>query len=123
MGKGWSILIPSGPGEKKHLFFVLNDPGDAAELVLASVSSMHSRADTTCLLYPDEHPFIRHESHIDYRHCRTERTGHLERLIDCGYCERREDVSEELIERIIDGAYESRHTKPRILGLLDRRQS
>ena len=118
MRKGWSLLIPSGPDGKSHLFFVLNDPKDEEEVVLASVSSMRRLADATCLLEPGDHPFIRHESFLDYRLCRTYPRTHLEPLVGSGYFERREDASEDLIERIIDGAFRSKHTKPRILALL-----
>ena len=112
-------MIPSGPGGKKHLFFVLNDPGDGEDVVLASVCSMRPRADTTCLVHPGEHPFIRHESYVDYALCRTYPKQHLEVLIQRRYCERHQDACEELVERIIDGAFDSKHTKPRILALID----
>lgn len=119
MHKGWTILIPSGDGRKKHLFFVLNEPDEGEEVVLASVCSMRPRADTTCLLHPGDHSFIGHESYVDDGLCRTDQKEHLEHLIQSGYFVRREDASEDLIERIINGAFESRHTKPRILDLLE----
>ena len=111
-------MIPSGSNNRSHLFFVLNNPDDDTEAALASLCSMHRRADRTCILSPEDHPFIRHESYIDYRLCRTDAVAHLERMQEGGYWTRREDAGEDLIERIVKGAWESKHTRPRILRLL-----
>lgn len=118
MRKGWTLLIPSGPRDKNHLFFVLNNPKDG-EAVLACLSSMHQYADRTCIVNPGDHPFIRHKSFIDYRHCRTDRVTHLTTLLERGYIQRMDKASDALVERILKGAKRSEHTKQRILDLLD----
>lgn len=112
-------MIPSGPDHRSHLFFVLNDPDDDTEAVLANLCSVHRRADRTCILNPGDHPFVRHESYIDYRHCRTDTVAHLKKMLERGYWTRREDADDELIERIVEGARGSEHTRPRILRLLE----
>ena len=117
--QGLDHLDSIGRWKEKAPVFVLNEPGEGEEVVLASVCSMRPRADTTCLLHPGDHSFIGHESYVDYGLCRTDQKEHLEHLIQSGYFVRREDASEELIERIINGAFESRHTKPKILDLLE----
>ena len=119
MRRGWTLLIPSGPGDKRHLFVVINDPGEDEEVVLASLSSVHARSDTACPVHPGDHPFVDHESCIEYRYCRTDSIAHLNTLLKSGYITRREDASDELVERILEGAWASDHTKPRILKLLD----
>lgn len=118
MRKGWALLVPSGPKDKSHLFFLLNEGADTDGAVLAPVCSIHPRADTTCLLHPGDHPFIDHESYIDYRQCRTDPFRHLGDCIQSGYFQRKEDASDELIERIAQGVYLSKHVRPRIRGLL-----
>ena len=118
MRRGWTFLIPSGPNKKNHLFFVLNHPDDNTDAVLASLSSMHRRADRTCVLRPGDHPFIRHESYIDYRHCRTDCLIHSSKMLESGYWIRCEKAADQLVERIVDGARRSEHTRPRVLKLL-----
>lgn len=119
MRRGWTLLIPSGPGDKRHLFVVITDPDEHEEVVLASLSSVHARSDTACIVRPGDHPFVRHESCIEYRYCRTERISHLTPLLESGYFTRCDDASDELVERIVDGAWTSEHTRRRILDLLD----
>ena len=119
MRRGWTLLIPSGPGDGRHLFIFINNPGENEDGVLACLSSMHAHADRTCIVNPGDHPFVRHESYIDYRHCRTDSIAHLTTLLEKGYVTRREDASDELVERILDGARRSEHTRRRILELLD----
>ena len=101
------------------MFFVLNYPDDNVEAVLANLTSMHTRADRTCVVYPGDHPFVRHESYIDYRHCRTDTVAHLRRMLERNYWRRHQDATEDLIERIVEGARQSEHTKLRILKLLE----
>ena len=118
--RGWSILIPSGPGRKKHLFFVLNEVEDKREwsVVLAPVSSMREKGDSTCILKPGDHPFIKHKSFVEYGQCRTDSLTHLEQQVKSGNWERKDDASQRLIERIIDGLFDSPQTKPRIQKLI-----
>ena len=68
---------------------------------------------------PGDHPFVRHESYIDYRHCRTDSIAHLTTLLNSGYVKRMADASDELVERALEGAKRSEHTRQRILKLLD----
>ena len=119
MRRGWTLLIPSGPGDRSHLFIVINNPGEDEEAVLACLSSIHARADRTCIVNPGDHPFVRHESYIDYRHCRTDSIPHLTTLLERRYVTRHEDASDELVERILDGARGSKQTRRRILKLLN----
>ena len=119
MRRGWTLLIPSGPNNKSHLFIVLNDPSEDEEAVLACLSSLHRRADKTCIVNPGDHPFVHHKSYIDYRHCRTDSIAHLTTLLNSGYVRRMEDASDELVERALEGAERSEHTRRRILKLLE----
>ncbi len=78
--KGESLLIPSGPGEKRHLFAILLDPvpvegyGSKPLVLLASVVSIK----------PGDHPFIRHDSFVDYRFTRLEQAEHVEARVSEG---------------------------------------
>ena len=65
-----TLLIPTGP--KLHLHIILTDPAidpldDVSKMLLVSISTVrHIRPDDTCILRPDDHPFIRQESFVDY---------------------------------------------------------
>ena len=121
VGKGWSFLAPSGPPPKKHLFFVLNNPVNPRQwdVVLASVSTLRRRADKTCILSPGDHSFISTQSFIEYASCRTESALHIGKMLKSGEWERKDDASSELLNRIIEGAFRSPHTKPRVFEFLE----
>lgn len=110
MERRWTLLMPSGPGGKKHLYFVLNNASGTGNLALAPLCSMIPEADRACLLSPGDHPFVRHESFISYRECYESRSIHLESMLATGYVQRREDASEELFQRVLNGARTSRLT-------------
>ncbi|MFC4789288.1 MULTISPECIES: hypothetical protein [Giesbergeria] len=113
--KGESLLIPSGPSEKRHLFAILLDPcrvegrGSKPHVLLASVLSIKPGmfVDDSCLLKPGDHPFIRHDSFIDYRFTRLEQAEHVEARVAEGVFDVKESCSPDLIRRIIEGALKS----------------
>ncbi|GAB3362746.1 hypothetical protein GCM10027395_23850 [Giesbergeria sinuosa] len=63
--------------------------------------------DDSCLLKPGDHPFIRHDSFIDYRFTRLEQAEHVEARVAEGVFDVKESCSPDLIRRIIEGALKS----------------
>ncbi|MDH6185469.1 hypothetical protein [Polaromonas sp. CG_23.6] len=123
--KGASLLIPSGPENKKHLFALMLDPvlvdgyGSKPRVLLACVTSVQHGmpGDDSCLLGPGDHPFIEHDSYVDYRFTRLEPVEHLQGRVQEGTFIAKEPCSLELIKRIIRGALKSRRI-PREFKLL-----
>lgn len=126
--KGTSLLIPSGPKNKKHLFVLMLDPalvdgyGSKPHVLLACVTSVKDGVpgDDSCLLGPGDHPFIDHDSYVDYRFTRLEPVDHLQRLVLEGTFIEKESCSPELIKRIIQGALKSRRIPREFKLLLDK---
>src|SRR6056297_2327314 len=91
---------------KKHLKIVISDP-DAEDMVLVvSVSSIPQRYrhDDSCELFVGDHPWIKHPSFIAYNHCaELDRTKILSEHFS-GEIILKEDISEELLLRIQEGA-------------------
>tara|TARA_R110000868_G_scaffold231117_2_gene484465 strand:- start:306 stop:665 length:360 start_codon:yes stop_codon:yes gene_type:complete len=101
--------------DKKHLFIVMTSPtGPLEEVLLFSISTYtgSKKQDSTCLLEPAEHPFISRPSYVYYRGARIERLPNLMRALDSGLFVRKEQVSEELFHRIVDGMYRSKAIRP-----------
>lgn len=114
--KGESILVPSGPEEKQHLFSIIIDPVTVsgygskplALLVCAVSIKPGIIIDDSCLLFPGDHPFIIHDSFIDYKFTRLEHKEHLEKCVNKGLFTVKEQCSSDLIKRIIEGALKSK---------------
>ena len=114
--KGESLLIPSGPDDKSHLFAILLDPvlipgyGSKPHVLLASVVSTKPGLliDESCLLHPGDHPFIGHNSFVDYRFTRLEPAAHMESRVHEGMFHVKEPCSTEMLKRIVAGALKSK---------------
>ncbi len=69
-----TLLIPSGPvndPDRKHLFVLLTDPIEAPDfngkqVLLVNIASVPKSLpyDSTCILQPGVHRFIKHESYV-----------------------------------------------------------
>ena len=111
-----SVLVPSGPGEKRHLFALLLEPvvvdgyGSAPQVLMASICTVRPGlfVDQSCLLSAGDHPFITHDSYVDYSFARMESQAHVEQCVAAGTFTAKEDCSPELIRRIIQGALVSK---------------
>lgn len=110
-------MVPSGPQSgQKHLFALMIDPvvldgyGSKPCVVLACVTSVKDGvpSEDACLLTQGDHPFIEHDSYVDYRFTRIEQADHLEKRLLDGAFTAKEPCSPELIKRIVQGALKSR---------------
>lgn len=115
--QGKSILIPSGPKNgQHHLFSLLINPqniqgyGPEPQVFLACVCSIYPDTpfDDACILRVGDHPFIRHDSYIDYRNSRIEPAQKIEANVASGLFIPHEDCSIRLMRRIIASAETSR---------------
>lgn len=121
------MLIPSGPDAKMHLFAILLDPikidgyGSQPQVLLTSVVSIKPGIilDDSCILRPGDHPFIEHDSFVDYRYTRLETAQHVEGRINDGVFVLKEPCSPELIRRLIQGAMKSRRISREFKKILE----
>ena len=126
--RGESLLISSGPGDKKHLFAILLDPvevigyGSRPHVLLASVVSIKPGmiVDDSCLLRQGDHPFIRHDSFVDYRFTRLDPAEDLQARVADGVFDVKEPCSSDLIQRIVSGAIKSKRISREYKAILER---
>lgn len=116
---GNTFLVPSGPGGN-HLFFVVIGPinieGEPPGQFLL-VNATSNSNDTACIIQPNDHPFIKHESYIAYRYARMETAADLQRKIGSLFIQR-ENCSPELLKKIIEGAKKSKYLRRDIKAIL-----
>lgn len=81
-----AFLIPSGPNDENHLFFVLTDPAKHDTLLLVNATTCHPGAphDSSCYMNVGDHPFFRHQSYIFYEGARAITQQRLRTLIATG---------------------------------------
>lgn len=114
--KGQCLLVPSGPGEFKHLFALLIDPvvvagyGSQPRVLLAGLTSIKAGCtfDDACILKAGEHPFITHDSYVEYRFARWDTAEHIGDLVQSGVFSKKEPCSPDLLQKVVNGALRSR---------------
>lgn len=123
-----TLLIPSGPAhdpDRKHLHIVLTDPGltkdDSKAVLVVSVCSIprSNLYDSSCTLFPGEHPFVVSDSYIAYQFTDLVDPTHLEDKVKANVFIAKPILDEKVFGFVIDGLRESPHTPPRYLRFFE----
>lgn len=97
----------SGNG-KRHLRIVITDSNEQNEFLTVAVDTLRSSSqDKSCIIEQGEHPFIKTRSFVNYHYARVLNFTQVFNGLQKGVFIRKEDVSEELLKRIQDGAKKS----------------
>lgn len=119
---GDTFLVPSGPGELKHLFVVCTGPnGPPDRRVIVSVSSIRrgKHFDPACPVAAGEHKGIVHDSYVAYRFADLKSAADIDRFLASGYYIERGKMSEALLSRVLAGFATSDFTPPWAIKLVD----
>ena len=91
--------------EDDHLYFVISDPQLNQDVVaVVALSSWSPHKDQSCILEPDDHPFVRQRSCIYYPDARCLEMENLRRAFRGGILELHNPASPLLLEQIQEGA-------------------
>ena len=97
-----------GGGEvhgEDHLWLIINDPSAHAGVALiVNVSTLRPNAETTCIVHPGEHPFLRHDSYIRYGSGRGVKVADLVEAVKRGLLKPHQAASKALLEKARAGA-------------------
>lgn len=106
-------FVLSGPEftPAPHLWFILTDPEPPDDQVVA-VMLVTSRAhtDKTVTLVPGDHPFVQHESNVDFGSAILVRSGRFQRAMQGGRCHFQPDMNASLLRRLRGGLLASPRT-------------
>jgi hypothetical protein len=110
-----SCLLLAEPAEpplnKPHLWFVLTDPsGNPPSVVAVMMRTVTRFTDSTVILQPGDHPFIKHDLAIQYSNAQRFNVERLTRAMHSGRCHLRDTMSPELLDRVRRGLLESLYT-------------
>ena len=103
------FLLPSGG--KEHLHFVVTDPVGEKVLIVGITSSV---LEVEFTLNRGDHPFIRHQSCINYRKAQIISTDVIKRCLNEGLWRRQRDAREAIIQKISEGVLKSSRSPERI---------
>jgi hypothetical protein len=105
-----------------HLWIIISEPepGTAKCVAVNITSFTNNQGDTSCVLNPGEHPFIRDISVINYDDAQKVDGSSLQKMEAAGFLEKREPVSSQLLMKIQQGAQMSDDLDPRLADLVRR---
>lgn len=114
-----TLLIPTD--YNNHLFILLTGPKQPEGYtcnnnLLVPIGTVYPERpyDATCLLYVGDHPFIRHDSYVNYRMSRIEATDKIDTMVRNGAFSQRDNLDGAIFARVCRGLLESRHTALKI---------
>jgi len=112
--KKGTVLIPAGP--TKHLFAIITDKCPAGEHLLVNLTSIRAgiKHDSTCEVRAGDHPFVKHNSYVDYRRAETMTAARIAARVDDGTFSVHDDLSDALLQAFRDGVEDSEDVKQRV---------
>lgn len=101
---------PQSPGVD-HLFVVLSSPDHQGKFALVNITSQDAGKEQTCVLLPEDHSFVRHETVVRYRSAVVVDLQLFEKAIENGIMKPQEAMKAAVLERMQNGALASRYTE------------
>ena len=124
-GKKTTFLAPVPSPKQLHLCIAMTEPQEEpAIVVMVNISTVHNKRheDRTVILQPGDHEFIKHESFVAYEYAKRVRVSVLETRHQKDQITIKDEVSDELFEKILEGLFQSPRT-PRDIKTLCRRST
>ena len=108
---GDTFLQIVGSAPSPHLWAVLWGPAGAADAYLVVMFvTLRAHSDRTCILRSGDHPFIRHDTAVEYRQVARWTDERIQVGLARGLLKPRAPFDEPVLERIRAGFFTSAHT-------------
>jgi hypothetical protein len=117
LNAGDTFLLSTPPNDK-HLFVAIA-PTQSGKYLCVNVTSKRNNSDTSCVLQQGDHPFIRHDSVINYKKAREVDPSVIQNQINRGNCIQHQPVSPSLLNRIQQGGINSTRLKNKYKNYLN----
>lgn len=103
-----------------HLWAVISDTQQSVdEIVIVNFTSWRENGDKSCLLDKGDHPYIHHQTYINYRDAYVVTLAKLEELESKGLITRNETLKSSILARVREGAMVSPFAKLKIRKILE----
>jgi len=117
MKAGDSVLMPKpGANQIPHLWIVITDPNNNGECVIVNITTYKAISDNTVVLKSGDHPFIKHDSIVEYMDARIVSEQKLEAAIKGGAAISKERCPVSTLAKIQKGILKSPHAARKIVA-------
>jgi hypothetical protein len=109
MKAGDTFRIPQpGTSLDSHLWVVISDPAqDANAILIVNFTTVRADSDTACVLAAGEHPFVKHDTCVNYRGAKVVSEASIQTLMSAGHVQPHAAVAAAILKRIQEGAANS----------------
>jgi len=116
-GRGYTFLMPSGPGEdQKHLYILLTDKCPNNLHLAVSIQSVYPGEyyDPACVFAGGEHPFVTHLSWVAYHRAALLSHSKIAAMVENFEYRLKSPASEQMLRRIEAGLFVSKRASKKI---------
>jgi hypothetical protein len=112
---GDAFLLPKSSADTEHLWIIVTEVDAVnSKAVCVNVTTRRPHSDLTAILKVGDHPFIKHESVINYQDAREMPIDVVEQALATGttqfVCIQLDPASEDLLKRVRQGLIDSKLT-------------
>lgn len=105
---------------RSHLWAIISDTQQSIDkIVIVNVTSSPIDGDASCLLKSGEHPFIKHDTYVNYHEAKVVTLALLDELQAKGLITSHACLDCDVLARIRQGAMQSQFTKTAVRKVLD----
>lgn len=109
---GYAFLNAEARTLPVHLWVIISDPAqDPNDVLIVNLTSWRSDHDQTCILRVGDHPWIQHDSCVNYPAAKVTSLGMLKMLLGKSLITPKDPFAPAVLERIREGAGESEELK------------
>ena len=119
---GDTLHMPAWRSPTEHLYIILTEPDVSGDILLVNLTSRTTRSDLTVVLQPGEHPYVIHESVINFADARILEHAWLLERVEAGYFQADEPLTFPVLKRVLDGVLRSSRTAGKIRAYYRNRQ-
>jgi len=110
-------FVNLNPGLLSHFWMVISRETGYG-WVIVNLTTYRLGCDESCLLGPNDHPWIRHRSSIEYRRAVTLTVFRLGEMVRLGMVAWKEPLRPETLRKVQEGAVKSKFFKNRFKGFI-----
>lgn len=116
MKAGDCLLMPKpGATQIPHLWIVITEPNKDDECVIVNLTTYRLMSDTTVVLKKGDHPFIEHDTVVQYMDARIVSSARLHDAIRGGAAILKPPCPERTLARIQKGILQSPHAPQKVV--------
>ena len=101
-----------------HIYVIITPPSYPGVLIV-NFTSNGPRKDQSCVLKADEHEVLTHESVVAFGYATVQSTLDVQKMFDDGVAVMKQKASDELMQKIWEGAYATNRMQIRCRELLE----